>query len=167
MVLAARTAVTSRRTGGIGWLACVLYPAASLATLIPLRSTAGGAVAPGWVVLALAVCWGGDIGGYLAGATMGRRPLAPRVSPRKTWEGAVGSIVLALLLSWIVHLTLLPQVGRWPLLVLALGANLLAQAGDLFESALKRARGVKDSWWLDTMDGLALAAPLLYLGRGA
>lgn len=166
MVLAARTAATSRRTGdGIGWLACVLYPAASLATLLPLRSGAEGTTTPGWVVLALAVCWGGDIGGYLTGATMGRHPLAPRMSPGKTWEGAVGSLVLAIALSWLVAVTLLPQVPRWPIIALALGANILAQAGDLFESSLKRARGVKDTWWLDTMDGLALATPLLYLGR--
>jgi phosphatidate cytidylyltransferase len=168
MVLAARTAVTSGRAGdGIGWLACVLYPAASLATLIPLRSDADGTITPGWVVLALAVCWGGDIGGYLAGSTMGHRPLAPRISPGKTWEGAVGSLVLAIALAWLVAVTLLPQVPLWPILALALGANILAQAGDLFESSLKRARGVKDSWWLDTMDGLALATPLLYLGRTA
>lgn len=133
----------------------------------------GGELAVTWTLLALAVSWGGDIGGYFVGRRFGRHGMAPRLSPRKTWEGAVGSVVFAFMIAGAV---LLLSPGRRPLetpplLLLILGGNLLAQCGDLAESWVKRRAGVRHSglWgaggggWLDTLDSVSFAAPLFYI----
>jgi phosphatidate cytidylyltransferase len=128
-----------------------------------------------WVCLALAATWGGDIGGYLVGRGLGRRPLAPVLSPHKTVEGAVGGLATSLLIGGALVAAGLPDRAVGLLLALILAASLAGQAGDLFESSLKRHRGIKDSshllgaqgGMLDCLDGLCFAAPLLQAGRMA
>ena len=115
-----------------------------------------------WVFL---VTWSVDIGAYFAGRRFGRRKLAPSISPGKTVEGLYGGIVAATVVggAWVLAYGL----GR-PLLVLAPLFALAAQAGDLFESWMKRRAGVKDSGtWLpghggvlDRLDGLVPVAVL-------
>ena len=114
--------------------------------------------------------WAGDIGAYYVGSRLGRRPLAPRVSPRKTMEGALGGIAAAALIAaagsgWV-----------WPRIPVAtaigVGAVLavVGMLGDLAESAVKRAAGVKDSGALipghggvlDRLDSLMFCVPALY-----
>jgi phosphatidate cytidylyltransferase len=115
-----------------------------------------------WVFL---VTWSTDIGAYFAGRRFGRRKLAPSISPAKTVEGLYGGIIASTLIagSWVLAMGL----GR-PLLILAPVFAVAAQAGDLFESGLKRRAGIKDSGtWLpghggvlDRLDGLTPVAVL-------
>jgi phosphatidate cytidylyltransferase len=113
-----------------------------------------------FVLSALCIVWVADIGAYFAGRTFGRRKLAPSISPGKTWEGAIGGVLGALLLAllwtaWIdtalpvdgpILFTMLDARGG-PAWMLAATAALaaLSVVGDLFESLVKRAAGAKDS----------------------
>ena len=109
------------------------------------------------------VTWATDIGAYFAGRSFGNRKLAPSVSPNKTVEGLYGGIVAAALVggAWV----LATGLGK-PLIILAPLLAIAAQAGDLFESGMKRRAGVKDSGtWLpghggilDRLDGLVPVA---------
>jgi phosphatidate cytidylyltransferase len=120
-------------------------------------------------VVLLAVVWVGEAAAYYGGRTLGRHPLAPGISPKKTVEGAfaglIGSVTAGVVLG--VYLT---DHSSGPLLAAAFLAGLAAQAGDLAESALKRSAGVKDSsailpghgGMLDRLDGILFAAPVLY-----
>ena len=117
--------------------------------------------------------WGSDIGAYALGRLLGGRRLAPAISPGKTWSGAAGGLVCAMLVG-------LAVAGFSPrAMAVAAGLSLVAQAGDLLESAVKRYAGVKDSGTLipghggllDRLDGILAAAPAaallaLALGRG-
>ena len=103
--------------------------------------------APALLVVALGLTWLADAAGYFCGKLFGRAPLAPSLSPRKTWEGLAGALSAAQLLA--VGLWLLDFGGAaYPLsfyLAFALAGLALAVLGDLFESMMKRAAGVKDS----------------------
>jgi phosphatidate cytidylyltransferase len=130
------------------------------------------------------VVWAGDIAALYVGRAWGRHKLAPTLSPNKTWEGAIGSVLgslvvagglLALsaqLANWnIVRLSFHGEIWYW--LVLAVIVNGAAQVGDLAESALKRSVGVKDSGAilpghggiLDRIDALLLAAPVMWYAQ--
>jgi phosphatidate cytidylyltransferase len=98
-----------------------------------------------WVLLIMMLTFFGDTAAYFAGRFLGRHKLHERVSPKKTWEGSIGGIVgsgLALLLA---RLWYLPEVAWIDVVILAPVAGAVGQMGDLFESALKRSVGVKDS----------------------
>ncbi|HTV08824.1 MAG TPA: phosphatidate cytidylyltransferase [Candidatus Aquilonibacter sp.] len=152
-------------------------------TLIPLiwnRDQGDGLV----LVIFLFLCvWSGDIAALYVGKRFGRHKLAPTLSPNKTWEGAVASVVasvifgLALILygDWLtVHGSSFARLHTnapwWQFLLLAILLNAAAQFGDLLESALKRGANVKDSGTLlpghggvlDRIDALLLAAPVLW-----
>lgn len=153
----------------------IFYPAFLLALLAEVRRAPGGA---GWIVLLLVVVWGGDTAAYYAGRAWGRRKLAPRISPKKTWEGtiasAVAAIVIGALFVGLVWNTSWDPGGvRAPLWIgglLGLAINIAAQFGDLAESVIKRGAGVKDSGallpghggMLDRIDALLLAIPVLW-----
>jgi phosphatidate cytidylyltransferase len=122
------------------------------------------------IVFLFAVVWATDIVAYFVGRAVGGPKLAPRISPKKTWSGAVGGTVAAigaaLTLAIAAGLPNLPAVG-----LIAAAASALAQGGDLFESALKRRFGAKDSSHLipghgglmDRLDGFVAAAVLAML----
>src|SRR6201995_388900 len=101
-----------------------------------------------------------DIGGYFAGRGIGGPKLWPRVSPKKTWSGAIGSFVASLIIA--AGFAAFGYGKVLPLLVLAAALSIAAQFGDLFESAVKRHFGVKDSshiipghgGLMDSLDGL-------------
>jgi phosphatidate cytidylyltransferase len=123
-----------------------------------------------WTLLVLAIPVAMDTGGYFAGRAFGRTRLAPRVSPGKTWEGVFGGLLLVLALAWLTRGWLGARANAW--LALCLVTAALSVIGDLTESVLKRAAGVKDSGKLfpghggalDRIDSIVAAAPVLTLG---
>lgn len=121
-----------------------------------------------WLIIMFFCTWSNDTGAYLVGRRLGRRRLAPELSPRKTVEGALGGLVACMFAAWVVAFyTKLPLVL---LLLLGLIIGVAAQAGDLVESAIKRQTGVKDSGRLipghggilDRFDSMLFTAPLVY-----
>lgn len=121
------------------------------------------------VVFLFAIVWMSDIGGYVAGRLVGGPRLAPRISPNKTWAGAIGASVFALATAAVMARA--AGVPSEPVLVIVLLLSLATQCGDLFESWVKRHFDVKDSGTLipghggvlDRVDGLLFAAPALAL----
>ncbi len=164
----------------------IVYVGFSLLTLVFLRMMPAG-----WffVLFTFFVVWAGDTFAYYVGRTLGRTPFAPRISPKKTWEGALaslfGSVIFALLLTRFAtpiaagltqaHLLTAPvsfvPTPWWIVTILALLLNLAAQLGDLLESLMKRGAGVKDSGHLlpghggilDRIDALLFASPVALL----
>lgn len=144
----------------------VFYVGFPLSTVVSTRSLPAGE----FLVLFLAVVtWASDAGAYYAGTLWGKHPLLPSVSPKKTVEGVLGGLALAIsvavLAQWFAS-----QLSLWDSLILGVlltGAGLL---GDLFESAIKRRTGVKDSGgilpghggMLDRLDSLLFTAPTFY-----
>lgn len=110
--------------------------------------------------------WTNETGAYLTGKFLGKHKMMPVISPKKTWEGLVGGIAFTLLCAWVLH-TAWPFVELRHWFAIAAIVAVLSTLGDLFESALKRARGVKDSGdilpghggILDRFDGLLFMAP--------
>ena len=164
------------------------YIALPLAMLVQLRQQWAGAF---WVLYLLLIAWAGDIFAYFVGRSLGRHLMAPRISPRKTWEGAAASLAASLLVgillfshalqisSFLLRMGLiqrrdglfgLEKPELWPIVVLTAVLNIAAQLGDLVESLIKRGAGVKDSGtilpghggMLDRIDALLFAAPVLW-----
>ena len=168
--------------GGVAWAALILgttliaflateqkcwitggfmYAAAALIASAMVRLD--GAMGFYALMFTLLVVWASDIGGYFAGRTIGGPKLWPRVSPNKTWAGSIGALILSALVAVVVAWL---GWGRLvPLIVLALAMSVVAQLGDLFESAVKRRFGVKDSsqiipghgGLMDRLDGFVAA----------
>ncbi len=120
------------------------------------------------VLFLLAVVWAGDTAAYYVGTAFGSRPLAPRISPKKSLEGAAAGWAASVVAGGVASLVLPTPHGLGGGVILAAVLNPLAQAGDLVESLLKRCAGVKDSGSLfpghggvlDRVDGFLLATPL-------
>ncbi len=152
----------------------VLVPA-WLALLIVHDSAAGGpAGGPGLAIYLMALVWAADTGAYFAGRGFGRHKLAPAVSPGKTYEGVLGGILVAAGFTLIVATLVWRVDPRGLILWLAIAcvAALFSVLGDLTESRLKRAAGVKDSGTifpghggvLDRIDAYTAAAPVFVFG---
>jgi phosphatidate cytidylyltransferase len=151
----------------------LVYAAAALIAAVLVRFDANmGFVALMFVLL---VVWVTDIGGYFAGRGIGGPKLWPRVSPKKTWAGAIGGLVLSLAIA--AAFAALGFGRMLPLLILGTVLSVVSQLGDLFESAIKRRFGVKDSsqiipghgGLLDRLDGFVAAivfAALIGFMRG-
>jgi len=116
------------------------------------------------------ILWLNDTGAYISGKLLGRHKLFPRISPKKSWEGFVGGLFMALLVTWISR-PLFPDIPTLHLWILCPVIVISGTFGDLVESNWKRAAGVKDSGKLmpghggilDRFDSLILAAPAAYL----
>jgi len=146
----------------LAWLYCGVLPASAVA----IRQRFGWE----WVILAFVVTWANDILAYFSGRFLGRHKLMERISPKKTWEGfaggALGSTLGALVVKWLF----LPEVPALGCLAVGAGAAVLGPLGDLAESMLKRAAGVKDSGrimpghggLLDRIDALLFVLPWIY-----
>ncbi len=164
------------------------YIALPLGFLVQLREQWSGAFL---LLYLLLVVWAGDIFAYFVGRTLGRHFMAPRISPKKTWEGAMASFLASLLVGVLLYNYALPissallrahlierrdgmfaleKAPLWPVLGLSAAINVAAQLGDLVESLIKRGAGVKDSGsilpghggMLDRIDALLFAAPVLW-----
>ncbi len=140
----------------------VLFPYLAL-----LRNRPGGV---GLTIVILLLVAASDSGAYFVGMRYGRTKLLPKVSPGKTVAGAVGSLLSSLLAMAVMRRVLAIGDSLGQALALAAAVNIMAQAGDLAESALKRSAGVKDSGWifpghgglLDRADSLLFAAVFTY-----
>ena len=164
------------------------YIAIPMALLVAIRQQPAGAI---WTIFTLLAVWSGDIFAYFVGKAMGRHRMSPEISPKKTWEGAIASIVASIIIGtlWIhsapgISSTLLriglidrrdgmfglEQPQLWPILILSAVVNIAAQLGDLVESLIKRGAGVKDSGtilpghggMLDRIDALLFAVPVVW-----
>lgn len=143
----------------------IIYVGVPVLALLFLRAQPNGLLLAFW---ALGLVWATDIGAYFAGRSIGGPKLAPSISPSKTWAGLGGGVLAALAFGFALHfLAGLPVKLAAACGILAVAA----QGGDLFESALKRRAGVKDSGTLlpghggvlDRLDGVVTAAPLAAL----
>ncbi len=169
------------------------YVAVPMAMLVQLRQQWAGAF---WLLYLLLVVWAGDIFAYFVGRSVGRHLMAPRISPKKTWEGAAASLAASLVVggllftyalqisSFLLRLRLierrdglfgLEKPELWPIILLTVALNIAAQLGDLVESLIKRGAAVKDSGtilpghggMLDRIDALLFAAPVLWFYAAA
>lgn len=165
-----------------------VYAALPLAFLVQLRQQPSGAI---YIIYVLLVVWCGDIFAYFVGKSLGRHLLAPRISPKKTWEGAIASVAASVLIgtaflrhsveisAWLLSHGLierrdgifgLEKPELWTVVLLSIVLNVAAQLGDLVESLIKRGAGVKDSGallpghggMLDRIDALLFAAPIMW-----
>ena len=144
----------------------VLYLGLPLLALVWLRALPEiGVVTVLWLFF---VVWATDIMAYLVGRMVGGPKLAPAISPGKTWSGLLGGMAGAAIVGAVMSFAMEP-FRLLPSILLAIGLAVVAQIGDLAESALKRQAGVKDSGGLipghgglfDRIDGLLFAAPVL------
>jgi phosphatidate cytidylyltransferase len=164
------------------------YVALPMAFLVQIRQQWSGAFL---VLYLLLIVWAGDIFAYFVGRSLGRHLMSPRISPKKTWEGAAASLVASLLVGTLLYNYALPictallkahlierrdgifalqKPELWPVVLLSAAVNVAAQLGDLVESLIKRGAGVKDSGtllpghggMLDRIDALLFAAPVLW-----
>ncbi len=164
------------------------YVALPLGFLVQIREQWAGAFL---LLYLLLLVWAGDIFAYFVGRTLGRHLMSPRISPRKTWEGALASLIASLVVGMLLYNYALPistallnahlierrdgffalqKPPLWPTLLLSAAINIAAQLGDLVESLIKRGAGVKDSGsllpghggMLDRIDALLFAAPVLW-----
>jgi len=164
------------------------YIALPMGMLVQLRQQWAGAF---YLLYLLQAVWAGDIFAYFVGKSMGRHLMAPRISPKKTWEGAAASVIASVAVGWLLFNHALPissallrvgliqrrdglfgleQPSMGPIIVLTIVLNVTAQLGDLVESLIKRGAGVKDSGailpghggMLDRIDALLFAAPVLW-----
>jgi phosphatidate cytidylyltransferase len=161
-----------------GFHACpgYLLPAVGVLVLVP-AGLAMASLGPRYLLMVLGLVWVADTAAYLAGRALGKRKLAPAISPGKTWEGAAGALVASVIYAIIwaqfdPRLTALVQGAAWlPYLAGAVLLCAVSIVGDLFESAAKRRAGVKDSGSLlpghggvlDRVDSATAALPVALL----
>lgn len=133
-----------------------------------VRLHGSGAQGPAILLFALTITWVSDSGAYFAGRSVGRYPLAPHLSPKKTWEGSLAGFAGSLVVGFVFARWL--NVPLPHLLGMAAAGNVAGQVGDLLESAYKRSAGIKDSGSLlpghggvlDRIDALILAIPVVW-----
>jgi phosphatidate cytidylyltransferase len=144
----------------------VLYIAPAALCLVWLRGTDQG---NWWVLMLFAATWAADIGAFAVGSTLRGPKLWPRFSPNKTWSGFVGGLLAAMAAGTLMALLPAFQLNLWAAASIGFTVGLATMAGDLWESALKRRFGVKDSGdlipghggLLDRVDGLMFAVVVM------
>ncbi|MEC7836468.1 MAG: phosphatidate cytidylyltransferase [Chloroflexota bacterium] len=152
-------------------LSAIGYTGGLLSFSILIRNGENGL---GWIVFISLIVWANDTGSYLTGKSIGKTPFFPSISPNKTREGAIGGYLLAMAVAIVSGIYLsnieLTVPALFRLIIMGMIFVSLAQIGDLFESALKRRAGIKDSGTimpghggaLDRLDSIVLAFPVLY-----
>ncbi len=144
----------------------IFYIAWTLTFLLRLRLLQDGI----WLFLyAVVVTKSADIGAYLIGKSLGKRPFTPRVSPNKTWEGFIAGVLFAVASS-LICVNFISYLSLFDALLLGALTGILGQIGDVSESLIKRDCGIKDSGkvfpgmggFLDTLDSLLFSSPVIY-----
>ncbi|MGD9181108.1 MAG: phosphatidate cytidylyltransferase [Desulfobacterales bacterium] len=146
----------------------LIYIPVLLSFLILIREGSSGMI---WIFLLLAIVFAGDTSAYYVGSYLGRHKLNPAVSPGKTIEGSIGGLAANLAVGAIGKYFFLPDVPWGLCFLFFIVVGLAGQAGDLFESELKRSSGIKDSGGilpghggiLDRIDALLFASPVTYI----
>ena len=161
--------------GGVFTLGGALYLGLLFGYLVDLWMAGGAATKgylgtfPVWLALAFVPTWAADITAYFVGSSIGRRRIAPQISPKKTWEGTLAGFAAAAIVALLIAVSAGIKTG--PTLLVAALIGPVGFASDLFESAIKRAAGAKDSGTmlpghggvLDRIDSLIFVAPLVAL----
>jgi phosphatidate cytidylyltransferase len=148
----------------------VLYVSFLGTYLVSLRVGFRHSLSSHLLIFFFMVLMGGDAGAYYTGRSFGKRKLAPKISPGKTWEGVVGGVVAALSMATLAHYWFFRELPLKWMLPLAFVMTVVGILGDLTESALKRGAGAKDAanilpghgGILDRLDSLLFNAPLIY-----
>lgn len=125
---------------------------------------------PGIIIGFFILLWTNDTAAYLVGITLGRRRLFERISPKKSWEGFIGGVLVTAVMGYLIS-GWLGVVGKGGWVVIAVIVSVAGTYGDLIESMLKRSIGVKDSGtimpghggFLDRFDSVVISFPLVYL----
>lgn len=154
--------VATKLVGGL------VYVAVLISFIVSIRRFDDGVA---WVFLLLAATWMGDTGAYFAGRFLGKNKLFERISPKKTWEGAIGGLFTAVAAGAVVKVVGLDSVPWVHVLVVAGLIDVVGIVGDLVESMFKRSFGVKDSGSimpghggiLDRIDSLLFSAPVAWI----
>ncbi|MEM1042308.1 MAG: phosphatidate cytidylyltransferase [Bacteroidota bacterium] len=153
----------------------VFYPAVLAGYFVELRVLSAEALGETDAVLltltAMVAIWAADTLAYFTGRAFGKRPLFPRISPKKTWAGSAGGVLGALAFVAVMKVTLVPLLSWVDVAVIGLVCGAVSQLGDLAESMFKRSVGVKDSGdylpghggMLDRIDAMLIAVPLVVL----
>lgn len=136
----------------------------------PLMVSMDYGLGASFVFLTVVITWAGDTGAYVVGSTLGRHPLIPRISGKKTREGSLGGLAFSIAAAIVAQQTFAPYLNLWQAIVLGFTAGVFGQLGDLFESLVKRDLDVKDTGAtipghggvLDRFDSLLFTAPLTY-----
>ena len=153
-------------------LTAFVYIAVPMSLLVALEAGTAASYT-GWLVLFYVILiWINDVGAYLVGMSIGKHRLFERLSPKKSWEGFFGGLVLTVLASVFLgpRLTGMQNTPLWVWIIFGVVLTLSAVAGDLFESMLKREAGVKDSGngipghggFLDRFDAMFISLPFVY-----
>ncbi len=150
----------------VGWLGSHLVMLRQLPASLGMDDMMGARL----VFFVALVTWGADTGAYLFGVSLGRHKLIPRISPKKTVEGAVGGLLAAGLVGWLCTRGITPFLTPFAGVASGVFAGLMGQLGDLVESMIKRDVGIKDSaelipghgGVLDRFDSLLFTVPVLY-----
>lgn len=146
------------------------YSAFSRTGLQPLISFSNWEFSPGILIGFFLLLWSNDTGAYLVGSAMGRHRLMERISPKKSWEGFFGGMLMTLIVARLLSNVLgVVDIKGW--MIIALIVSVAGTFGDLIESMLKRSVGFKDSGtimpghggFLDRFDSVVIAFPLVYL----
>jgi phosphatidate cytidylyltransferase len=149
-------------------LSATLFGALYVGFLLGFRQVEGEGAR--LIFLLCIAIWAGDSAAYYVGSTLGKHKLYPRVSPKKTWEGALAGVAGSVLAAAIVKMTFYAALRWEDVVALGILLSVVGQLGDLFESLLKRGAGIKDSsnllpghgGVLDRLDSLLFNGPLLY-----
>jgi phosphatidate cytidylyltransferase len=166
-----RDSLRNRALGLMANLLGVLYPAVFLYPAVSIRFEFGERRGLQWLLILFAVIWLGDTFAMIVGKRFGRTPFAPRISPKKTDEGAVGGLIAGILGGVVLQRFLFQNLPLQHVIALSLLLGVFGQIGDLAESMLKRAAEIKDSSHLipghggvlDRIDSLLFAFPVAYL----
>ena len=140
-------------------------------SLIRLRNDFSPNIGPKLVFFLVLVVWLGDAGAYYVGKKFGRHALSPRISPKKTIEGGIGGIVVAVLTAVVIHLTFFSEFPLVHAIIAGIILSIAGLIGDLAESMWKRSAAVKDSGtlipghggFLDRFDSVFFTTPILYV----